>query len=401
MEIRPILSAMMRNKTGAVLIALQIAITLAIVVNATFIIYKRVEFVTRPSGMDVDNIIVFQSMGFDASYDHQATVRSDLETLRSMPGVIAVTPASSVPLSNSGSANGFQTTPELDAPDVTGNYFKVDEQGVDALGLTLSKGRAFRADEISYEEPNSSRFADHVIITQAIADKLFPDTEALGNTLYDHLGRPAQIVGIIEHMHGSWVTWDEFEQVVLIPRIPAGPFVRYIVRTEHGTRDALMPQIETTLSEMNRTRIIRKVRSMKDVVASSYSDDRAMASLLIGVIILLVIITALGIVGLASFSVKQRTKQIGIRRAIGARKLDIIRYFMMENWLMTTFGVILGTVLAFSFNIWLVHEFELERLDPLYVPLGVLAIWILGLVSVFGPARKAASIAPAIATRTV
>ena len=88
MEIRPILSAMWRNRTGSVLVAVQIALTLAIVVNCMFLAKNRIDFMSRPSGMDVDNIIYAQSIGFGMDYDHDATIDADLALLRELPGVI-------------------------------------------------------------------------------------------------------------------------------------------------------------------------------------------------------------------------------------------------------------------------------------------------------------------------
>jgi putative ABC transport system permease protein len=78
-----------------------------------------------------------------------------------------------------------------------------------------------------------------------------------------------------------------------------------------------------------------------------------------------------------------------------------VRYFLLENWLVTTGGVVAGSVAAVAVNYWLVTRYELERLDPLYVPAGIVVIWVLGLLAVAGPARRAARISPAVATRTV
>jgi putative ABC transport system permease protein len=99
--------------------------------------------------------------------------------------------------------------------------------------------------------------------------------------------------------------------------------------------------------------------------------------------------------------VNVRRKQIGTRRAVGARRIDIVRYFMVENWLLTTGGVLIGAVLAFAFGQWLSAEYSLPRLQPMYVAAGIVLLWILGQLAVFVPARRAAAIPPAIATRTV
>jgi putative ABC transport system permease protein len=118
-------------------------------------------------------------------------------------------------------------------------------------------------------------------------------------------------------------------------------------------------------------------------------------------ITLMVGVTALGVVGLATFLVNARRKQIGTRRAIGARRIDIVRYFMIENGLLTVFGVLFGAVLAFVFSYWLSNEFALPPLKMSFVFWGIMALLVLGQIAVFIPARRAAAVPPAVATRTV
>ncbi len=116
---------------------------------------------------------------------------------------------------------------------------------------------------------------------------------------------------------------------------------------------------------------------------------------------LLLAISALGIFGLAAFNVSTRTKQIGTRRAIGARRFDIVRYFMVENWVITTAGVLAGCVLALLLGYWLSTVFELPRLKLYYLVAGVAVLWVIGLAAALWPARRAARVSPAVATRTV
>ncbi len=138
--------------------------------------------------------------------------------------------------------------------------------------------------------------------------------------------------------------------MIFHPVVPGPPLARYVVRAEPGQRDALMTELEKKLGESNPTRVISWVRTHDYYIERSYKSDMRMAVLLGVTIFMLISVTALGIVGLASFSVNARVKQIGTRRAVGARKLDIIRYFMLENWLLTTGGVIVGSGLAFGFG---------------------------------------------------
>ncbi len=401
MEIRPILSAMLRNKTGAILVALQIAITLAVVTNAVFIINQRLEKIGRPSGMDTDNLIFVQSFGYAPSYNHQVTVREDLDTLRAMNGVIAATPINGVPLSGGGSSTTYSIGAEESHPDEPGNYYEVDEQGIEALGVKLVAGRNFTPDIIKYSTGPSSEMVPEIIVTRDLAKAMFGTEDVVGKRAYDNLGQSAVIVGVIDRMLGAWVSWDKLSQVVFHPYVGDGPLLRYAVRVEPGQRDALIKEIETKLSDSNRTRVIDYVRPHDYYIERSYKADTRMAVFLGSLIALLVTMTALGIVGLASFTVNARVKQIGTRRAVGARRVDILRYFMVENWLLTTGGVVVGAILSFALSFWLSNQFELPKLNPVYVVVGVVLMWIVGQLAVLVPAQRAASIPPAIATRTV
>ncbi len=401
MEIRPILSAMWRNRTGSVLVALQIALTLAIVVNCLFLAKMRIDHISRPNGMDMDNIIYAQSIGFGPNYDHDQTIDEDLRLLRALPGVRSASSSSSLPLSGSGSSSGFAASLDDDAPSANGNYYNVDEQILDSLGVTLESGRAFTDIEVVRAGVDSNRLNEKAIITRALADKLFDGEPAVGKRLYDGIGDSAEIVGVIEHMFGSWPGWSNVGNVILFPQRTDGPATRYIIRAEPGQRDALVPLIEETLASANRERIVRNVEPMNERVGRVYEGDRAIATVLGVALVMLLVITGLGIVGLASFTVRQRTKQIGTRRAIGARKRDIIRYFLTENWLMTTIGIAIGTVLTIAINYSLASAFDTEKLDYVFLVAGMLALWVLGFLAVAEPARRASKVSPAIATRTV
>lgn len=400
--LRPILSAMTRNKTGAILVAMQISIALAVIINSVFIIQQRVAYINRDSGMAIDEIIAGRSFGFAEDYDQHSTVAADLALLRNLPGVKSVTPTRGIPLSGSGSATHYTIKPEMPDGGTSANYYYMDETAVDTLGINLKAGRSFRAEEvIRITDPDVFTHASVAMVTEAFAKKMFPDeSDYVGQVFYSD-DEAIEVIGVIEKMHGAWVSWDDFEQVVIFPIIEAGPIIGYLVRAEADQVAALAPRIEDELASSNTTRLISTVMPLSEIAARSYSRDRGMAVALMIVIGLLITVTALGIVGLAAFNVRQRTKQIGTRRAVGARRADILSYFLAENWLLTTGGVILGIVLTYALNYYLATQYSLDKLDPVYVPLGVLAMWGLGLLAVLGPARRASTISPAVATRTV
>jgi putative ABC transport system permease protein len=100
-----------------------------------------------------------------------------------------------------------------------------------------------------------------------------------------------------------------------------------------------------------------------------------------------------------SFWVTRRVKQIGTRRALGARRFDIRRYFMVENLIVVGIGVALGVVLTYGFNLWLMQNYDVPRLAWYYLPIGAAVLFVLGQVAVLGPAGRAAAVSPAVATR--
>jgi putative ABC transport system permease protein len=407
MSIRPIISALLRNKTGVVLLTLQIAITMAVIVNAAFIVNQRLSQINRDPGFDVPNMLTFQSWGFGKNYNHEVAVREDTDFLASLPGVLGVTTTGALPLSNSGSMNTFRNSGDefdadgADVPDFPANTYYVNEQVLDAFGVSLYAGRTFYPEEILPRARGDSKFVPVVMMTRDLAMKAFGTEDAVGKTLYDSFGRPAEVVGVIENMQGAWVTWDDLTHVLLLPGTEGGPFLRYAVRTEPGSRDAIIKAVEEQLPGRNSDRMIRQIQPYTEIVARSYRRDHSMTILLIATVILLVSITSLGIIGLASFAVRQRTKQIGTRRAVGATRGDIVRYFLLENWLVTTAGVVLGVILAVAMNMWLVESYALEKLDWMYLPVGVVVLWLLGQLAVLVPALRAANIPPATATRSV
>ncbi|MGH8313629.1 MAG: ABC transporter permease [Steroidobacterales bacterium] len=401
MSIRPILSALLRNKTGAILVALQIALTLAVVVNSVYIIVQRIETIGRPTGIDEHNIFLVNTLNYASDFPFAASIREDLGFLNGQPGVVAATSINNIPLSGGGSSTMYYSDPGAKGQEVPGNYFEVNERGIDALGVHLDSGRGFSAAVIRPPVLITSEFVPELVMTRVMAKQLFPDKEPLGQTVYDSLSQPARIVGIIETMHGSWVGWDKVGNVALHPVTACCNGVSYLVRTQPGERDRLMKVAEEKLSSSTPGRIVNSVRTLDFYKSRSYEDDRNMAIYLVIVIVLLVAVASLGIFGLATFNVQSRTKQIGTRRAIGARRIDIVQYFLIENWLITTCGVVAGCVLGLGVGYWLHLKFELPLLNLFYLVGGVLGLWCIGLLATLVPARRASRVSPAVATRTV
>lgn len=404
MEIRPILSALSRNKIGALLIALQIALTLAIVTNAVFIINKRSEFISQPSGLDEENTIVAVTVDFDPNMDSKQLIIDDLDHINAMPGVRAAFISHSIPVSGSGNGSSYQLAKDTPSNESV-NYgnFSADERGLEALDLELLEGRNFRPEEVVWRALDFSAQQKVVLVSKALADEMFPDGDALGKMIWEGPTSegPTEIIGIYDHMQNAWPESNNVNLTSLQPfKDLSGPYRSFIVRAEPGQRDKVLTEVEAYLAE-NRSRMVLVSRTFEEQKQRTYSSDIAMVKLLTGVVVILTIITSLGIVGLAWFSVSQRRKQIGTRRALGATRFHVMRYFMVENWLITSMGLIIGIAGTLTLNWFLDTEFQTGRMPMYYLPMGVATLWVLGQLAVWFPARRAAAIPPALATRSI
>ncbi|WP_295360330.1 FtsX-like permease family protein [Arenimonas sp.] len=406
MEIRPILSAMLRNKTAPLLIAAQVALTLAIVCNALYIIQDRLATASRPSGADEANVSEIRFYPHRQIADVRGMQLRDLEAIRAVPGVVAAAWTNQVPLGRS----GWSTSVRLEADaqespvDSAAQYFSPDSI-IDTFGLTLVEGRDFEPGDVIETNPAVDRNQPEVaIITQAMARQLWPDeTSVLGKPLYvgGEDNPPVRVIGVVEKLQTPWGNLGEqAEYSFILPMRYLDPFTRYSVRTEPGRHAQVMAEVEKVLLENSSDRVLLGRRTLAEARDQRYAGERLMAGLLIAVTVFLLLITASGIVGMASLWVNQRRKQIGVRRAIGARKADILRYFLVENLMITTGGIAAGIALAVALNNFLVAELSLPRLPVAYLGATMVAMWVLGLLAVLGPAWRAAAVPPAIATRT-
>jgi putative ABC transport system permease protein len=413
MEIRPIISALMRSKVALILIGLQIALTLAIVCNALFIISQRIETMGRPSGMNESDTFMITSNGFGANFNTKNAFAEDLALIRNLPGVADASPINTVPMSESGWSEAISMTPGQKVATTGAAIYFVDEHGINTYGVHLVAGRNFKAEEITTRDRASVDWPPSIIITKAMADRLYPGQDAIGKQMYladPDKTKPQTVIGVIDKLQVPWPRNFTFngdraavDYSVLVPQLTAyGSSTRYLIRTEAGRRDELMKTVETKLIDSNHNRIVRSLKSMQAIRAECYVEDRAMMIILGTVIFCLLTITALGIVGMASFWVTQRTKQIGTRRALGATRGSILRYFLTENFLITTGGLMFGAILTYAFSFWLMaHVSEAKLLPWGYLPVGFVVLWLLGQLAVLGPATRAAQVPPAIATRSV
>lgn len=411
MEIRPILSALLRSKTGAILVAVQVAISLAILSNALHIVEVRQGVAARPSGMHDEGSLFYLRVRHLDESDHNgqlALQKSEAATLRAVAGVTSVAFTNQMPMSRSGSTNSVAADRKQVNESANASFYFSPESLVKTWGLKIVEGRDFTPDEVIEIDASADRdsFPKSVIVTRALAKKVWPnDASPLGKTLFFGTGETAngaRVVGVIERLQTQSAQVDESgEMSTIVPlRLTNGFGTIFTVRAEPGQRDRVMKEAEEALRKAAPRPVLLDVKTVDEDRTDRYRADNALSWMLITVSVLLLMITASGIVGMASLWVTQRRKQIGVRRALGARRIDILRYFLTENFLITSCGVFGGVMMALGLNHLLVSKLEMTRLPMGYLLAGAGLFWALGVAAVYGPAWRAATISPAMATRS-
>ncbi|MEN5116624.1 FtsX-like permease family protein [Luteimonas sp. TWI662] len=406
MHVHPIVSSMRRHRTAALLIVLEIALTCAIVCNALFLIGERIDAVRRPSGIAERELLQIRLSGIGPQTDAGARTREDLAALRAVPGVAGVTVTNQLPFYRFSSSNsGVSLSADQAQPTLHAARYSADETTAATLGIRLVAGRDFLPDEymdVAEVEAldGSEGLRGATIVTASMAERMFPGAQAVGRTIY--LGpMPLRIVGVAESLARPSPSDGEGTFSFLVPiRMHYNNGGSYLVRvTDPARRDAVLAAATDALEAVDPNRLILTHRTYEAIRADYFRNDREMIGLLSTVLIALLVVTAFGIVGLASFWVQQRTRQIGVRRALGATRAQILRHFQTENFLLTSAGIVLGMALAYALNQLMMGRYELPRLPLTYLPISALLLWALGQAAVLWPALRAAAISPAIATR--
>lgn len=272
-----------------------------------------------------------------------------------------------------------------------------------ALGVKIVQGRDFNDAEYDGLDPSLKPLSPAVIVTRDLAGKLWPGRNPIGQKMWRSPTRSYTVVGVVERLVRGYLRRDFVPEYTAMFAVKPVSFLSalYVMRVAPQDRDRLVHESAGLLMRLDPDMLIDAKGSYADMRADYFRQDASLAWLLLVICVTMLAVTALGIAGLANFWVQQRRRQIGIRRALGATRGDILRYFLAENFLIVGFGIALGLLLAITLNLLLMKQYELPRLPLAYLPIGALALWVLGQLAVLGPALRAAAVPPVVATRSV
>jgi putative ABC transport system permease protein len=399
-SLRPIFSALRRHKAAVTLLVLEIALTMAVLGNLLFIVHGSMRLEHERTGVMERDIGVIQNIGVIGT-SNPGTAAGNIALLRAVPGVVAAS-YGAVPF------GGVSTYPLFADPSmhtrIADPYLFVGTQGyVQALGIRVIAGHAPRPDEI----PDASTIGPTTILpalmTQALAQRLYPHETALGRVLYSGAqgGVSMRIVGIVNHLRGAITGRSSDDDSILIQyRVGAQNLGGlFLIRSQPGQLKGVLPLAAKALQKANPGHVTSKITTVSAMRADAFQSAQAINRILMAITAILLIVTALGVSGLASFWVQQRTRHIGTRRALGATRGAILRHFQAENLIIVSMGVALGAVLTLGLSQLLMQHFAQPRLPLQYVAFGALAMWLLGQLAVLGPALRAARVPPTMAMR--
>lgn len=414
---RVLISTLRRHPMVPALIALQIAVACAILCNVLFLAWQRIQPMVVPSGVNTRQLVIVDQLSPAAGPFTKPQTDAGLEAIRSVPGVRSVSSAYALPMVENVLVDAALQGPTGVKVGVSGYS---GEGLLRTLGLQLIEGRDFMPAEyrdggIGYPGADTGDHSPQpIIITASLARQLFGERSPLGQILDDPGVKDGsvryRVVGVVRHLLRNQLgvaTDGRADNTILqARRVVGGVVLAYAVKVAPGQIDDTLPRIRKAVDRVFRPLMAPDASPPR---VMSYAQRRTLAFagvwpalwLFAGLVAAVVLVVGLGIYGLSGFWVQQRTRQIGIQRALGARRHHVIAQFLAENGLVVVCGLLVGMAAAFLANALLLRYYELARLPFDFLPMGALLVLLLGQLAALGPALRASKVPPVVATRSV
>lgn len=405
MNIKALIKSLLQRQFLTGLLLLQLALTLGLIVNSIVLALDTRDKLMIPTGMDIDNILVVEALPTSAKFEDPSYYRSvldeDLMRIGQIDGVRAVSPQVQLPLQRGGWNGNFQdsaTDPDAPLKDRLLQfvaYYSSNADAIDSFGLEIVEGRALtQADEYA----GSDQELRNIVISKSLADMVYPGETAIGK-----LSNRGRIVGVVEDMLNTPHT-DLNKQFFLfnVNPITMHSFTQhYVINVEPGKMEAVRSQVRDVILKVNPERDIMGDYTLKDRHAEYFENDTGLASLFAMLCVLMLLVTAISSFAHAQFHIAKQKKLIGIRRALGAKRKDILLYVLCENWLISLVGGAIGIGFVIGFNIMLSAQIDVSKPSVLLFFVAFVVIFTAGTLATWWPARQTSRIPPVIATRTI
>jgi putative ABC transport system permease protein len=390
-----------RPRLRSGLAAAELALATVLLIGAGLLLQSLLRLQHVSLGFESDRLLTFQLSLPATSYPpdaRSAFYRRLLESLRATPGVRAAAVSSAIPFGN----GAYTTTPIVTVgasslpPDtavptdwrvVSPGYFR-------AMNIPLLRGREF----IDADAPSTAPLA--VIVSEATARRFWGDTDPLGRILHRQgdLTRQYTVVGVVGDVRHT--TLQQESPAIYYPTFALAARMDVVVRTEPAP-SSLLSAIRQQVHEVDTTLPISTVRTMDEWLANSAAQPRLNAVLLAVFAAVAMLIAAIGIYGVLAYSVTQRTREIGVRMALGAPRGHVLRLVVREGMTVGAIGIAVGIGGALAINRVLASlVFETPVRDPLTYGIVAASLAVVALAACVIPARKASRVDPLVALRT-
>jgi putative ABC transport system permease protein len=391
------------RRVGSSLVVSEIALSLTLLVGAGLLLRSLSQVLGVSTGFDPSHVLTMRTSVLGHRYNDNDNLRQfftkALASVSALPGVQSAAVTSQVPLGGNMDRYGFHVegkihpNPELDE---NAERFCVSPGYLDAMRIRLLRGR-----DISGSDTSSVQQV--ILINQATARSMWPNEDPIGKRVkLGGVGLPWwTVVGVVADVHHAGLDVTPAMQFY-VPHAQ-WPFpdsdMTFTIRTA-GSPATLASAAQQAIHAVDSTQPLSRVMALEDYVGISVQGRRFSSILLSAFAVIALLLSALGIYGVTSYSVAQRTREIGIRMALGAQRKEVFALLLRQAVFLVVFGVALGVIASSALTRFLASMlFEVSPTDPatflivvfLLVGIAALACWI--------PARRAMSVDPIVALR--
>jgi putative ABC transport system permease protein len=390
-----------RNRLRGLLVISEVALSLVLLVGAGLLIKSFVKLSEVKLGFDTDNVLAVQIAPPRAKYpnpqDGANFFQQVIARTNELPGVESAGVVNMLPLSGSNMAITFtiEGRPVPPGQEPGASFRKVSTDYFRAMGIPVLQGRVFTE--------RDTKDAPHVIIiNETFARRYLPGELPLGKRIIigDDNPPPCEIVGVvgdIRHMGQDAEPAPEY----YIPNLQDPARYMYLVaRTSSPDSASMIAAVRSAIKQVNKNQYIPQVHTMNEMLAETVAGRRFSMMLVGAFASVALILAAVGIYGVISYSVTQRTHELGIRMALGAQTSDVLRLVIVQGLSLAIVGVAIGLVAAFALTRLMSGLlFGVSATDPLTFAVISLILTGVALVACFVPARRAAKVDPIVALR--
>jgi putative ABC transport system permease protein len=393
-----------RQRLRSALVIGEVALTLTLLVGAGLLLQSFRRVLQVDPGFNPQNLLTMQVSVNNPDGQQVANFFDQLQqNVRNLPGVKAVAVSNGLPF---GTAN-FPTfliegRPETESKP-SGIRYTVSPGYFQTMGIALVKGRLFTAEDTRESQPV-------IVIDEVLAQRYFPDEDPIGRRLKHGPTAPSlEIVGIVRHVEPNSLDaqgtvpaqfYTNFNQTALQGLPGSVRRINLLTRTEVEP-SSLALAVRGQIAALNKDQAVFNVRTMEEIVGQSVAPRRFSMLLLSAFAIAALALASLGIYGLMSYAVAQRTREIGVRMALGAQVSDVLRLVIGQGMKLAFAGVALGLVASLALTQTIkTLLFGVSAADPLTFTAIALLLIAVALLACFVPARRAARVNPMNALRS-